>query len=90
MDQLQANDALTGEETIVTLFSAQTQENEPFYCYIELTLNKFAEFLEGQEQGVPADFTQMGTIIATGWGENPPIEVQQEMQDKYGDKLQNS
>ena len=78
---------LTGKEEAVILFTAETNDNRPFFAYIKLTLLKLAEFQKAQEKGGPIDLNRLGEVIETGWGHQPPKELHEKIAKKYGDIL---
>lgn len=55
---------------------------EPAWHYVKIKRTKLPLFLRAVESG-SLDVADFGEVVASGWGENPPDDVIEEMKRKY-------
>jgi hypothetical protein len=79
---------LKGDEEAVILFTGKTDEGKDFYAYIKLTTQKLGEFYLAQEREAPINLASLGQILASGYGEKPPLDVQNSIKEEFGDIFQ--
>ncbi len=72
------------ETNRVLCFSDGTlADGTPYWAYIAVLPSKHATFLELTRTRQPLRLTDFGEMIAAGYEETVPEDIQQEMQEKY-------
>ncbi len=85
-DQAAPTDGINDDEMVV-LFSSETADGKPFFCYIKMTAEKFLQYSEEAKHRNPddnLDLTSLGEIVAKGWGEMPSDEFHAAVLNKFG------
>ncbi len=67
------------------VFLIRGKDNDrPAWHYVLVSPEKIKE-LRQQKSGTNIDVTDFGSIIRSGWGENPSDEIVKEIEEEYGD-----
>ena len=66
----------------VVLCNSVTPEGKPFFHYVMADKKNIEKMHRDFEKGGDVDFTSYGEILISGWGETPPPEYEQIM-DEY-------
>jgi superoxide dismutase len=68
---------------ILVLVKGRDASGNPQYAYAAIAFEKYDAFLDAQASGT-YDLSAFGTILHYGEGQEPPLKVQKEMEEKYG------
>ena len=72
-----------GISGVLVLVKGRSASGEAQYAYVAIASEKYDAFLRAQAAGA-YDLSKFGTILCYGSGLEPPIEVQTQMEEKYG------
>lgn len=81
MDALLAQ--IDQELQLLVLVRGELTDGSAHYAYASIPPSKYNAFKQAEAQG-NYDLAQFGKILAHGQGENPPAEVQKQMEEEYG------
>ena len=68
----------------VVLTRGKTQHGEPFYVYIKATQDSVKKMQADYQNQKSVNFFEYGEVLFYGPGHEPPEEIKQRVQEKYG------
>jgi len=74
--------ALDEALNILVLISGKLKDGAAHYAYLSVPLSKYELFKQAEAAG-NYDAAQYGKILAHGKGKEPPLDVQQRMEEEY-------
>lgn len=75
-----------GEASSVAVLQLVTgiSENEPFWAYMAMNPASHEEYLQKISRDENVDLMEYGMVLESGFGEEPPAGIREEMQSEYG------
>ena len=64
--------------------TATTSEGRPFYAFLRIPVSNYTSYRHKLGSGDLLDLTAYGDVIETGWGVEPPEDVQERIHELFG------
>lgn len=69
--------------SMVEFGTLHNHEDKQFWFYLNIKPSLYLDYKQTFEQGNSIDIKSYGEILACGWGDTPPSDVIQAMQEKH-------
>ncbi len=76
-------DKVDPQVSITELVRCKNGQGRPFFAYIQIKPSQYMDYKLKLERGEPVNPNEY-EIVEYGWGENPPLHLQEAMEQKVG------